>query len=187
MKEDKCMEIIEGIKTRRSVRKFADQPVEEETLREIVEAAAFAPSWKNTQTTRYLAIYNDEKKKEIADTCVCGFLGNQRIISQAPVLVLELTVDKRSGFERDGSFTNSKGTHWQSFDAGAAAEAFCLAAHEKGLGTVIMGIYDEEKLMKAAAIPEGQLVSSMIALGYPAETPNAPKRKTAEELLTLMK
>lgn len=178
------MDTIECIKTRRSVRKYTEQPVTKETLEEIVEVAAYAPSWKNSQTSRYLAIMNPEKKKELAENCVMDFEGNKRIIENAPVLVLLLTVDKRSGYERGGSFTTSKGTHWQSFDAGIASEAFCLAAHEKGLGTVVMGIYDEEKVKAAVHVPESQSVSAMIALGYPAEEPVTPRRKQVEELLS---
>ena len=142
------MELIKGIKERRSTRKFTDQAVSEEEIREIVSAAAYAPSWKNTQTAHYIAIINQAKKQEIADTCVMGFAGNQRIIGQAPVLIVETTVNERSGYERDGSFSTSKGTHWQSYDAGLAGEAFCLAAWEKGLGTVIMGIFEEAKVKK---------------------------------------
>lgn len=139
------MELVKGIKERRSTRKFTDQAVSEDDIREIVATAAYAPSWKNTQTSRYIAVVNPEKKQEIADTCVMGFAGNQRIIGEAPVLIVETTVNERSGYERDGSFSTSKGTHWQSYDAGLAGEAFCLAAWEKGLGTVIMGIFEEKK------------------------------------------
>ena len=142
------MELVKGIKERRSTRKFTDQAVSEDDIREIVATAAYAPSWKNTQTSRYIAVVNPEKKQEIADTCVMGFAGNQRIIGEAPVLIVETTVNERSGYERDGSFSTSKGTHWQSYDAGLAGEAFCLAAWEKGLGTVIMGIFEEEKYQK---------------------------------------
>ena len=90
------MELIKGIKERRSTRKFTDQAVSEEEIREIVSAAAYAPSWKNTQTAHYIAIINQAKKQEIADTCVMGFAGNQRIIGQAPVLIVETTVNERS-------------------------------------------------------------------------------------------
>ena len=54
--------------------------------------------------SHYIAIINQAKKQEIADTCVMGFAGNQRIIGQAPVLIVETTVNERSGYERDGSF-----------------------------------------------------------------------------------
>ena len=96
------------------------------------------------------------------------------------------TVNSRSGYERDGSFSTSKETHWQSFDAGIATQTFCLAAHEAGLGTVIMGIYDEKKVIDALNIPEGQSVSALVALGYPAENPEAPKRKGTEQLLSFI-
>ena len=89
------MELIKGIKERRSTRKFTDQAVSEEEIRAIVSAAAYAPSWKNTQTAHYIAIINQAKKQEIADTCVMGFAGNQRIIGQAPVLIVETTVNER--------------------------------------------------------------------------------------------
>lgn len=181
------MELIKGIKERRSTRKFTDQAVSEEEIRAIVSAASYAPSWKNTQTAHYIAIINQAKKQEIADTCVMGFAGNQRIIGQAPVLIVETTVNERSGYERDGSFSTSKGTHWQSYDAGLAGEAFCLAAWEKGLGTVIMGIFEEAKVKEALQIPETESVSALIALGYPEEVPEAPKRKGTELLLKFVK
>ena len=95
------------------------------------------------------------------------------------------TVNSRSGYERDGSFTTSKGTHWQSFDAGIAAQTFCLAAHEAGIATVIMGIFDEEKVKEVIDVPDGQSVSALVAIGYADDEPEAPRRKSAEELLTV--
>lgn len=100
-------------------------------------------------------------------------------------MVVVTTINNRSGYERDGSATTSKGTHWQSFDAGIATQTFCLAAHEAGLGTVIMGIFDENKVAEVIGLPEGQSVSALVAIGYPAEEPAAPKRKSAEDLLTI--
>jgi hypothetical protein len=55
-------------------------------------------------------------------------------------------VTGRCGYERDGSFSTPKGDRWEMFDAGIAAQTFCLAAHEMGLGTVIMGVFDENKV-----------------------------------------
>ncbi len=179
------MNAVDMLKERRSVRKFTDQPVAEETLKEIIEMAAFAPSWKNTQTTRYIAVYDQAIKDKIANECIMGFEGNKRTIDGAPVLIVETTVDKRSGYERDGSFSTSKENHWQSFDAGIACQTFCLAAHEVGLATVIMGIFDEAKVIEAVGVPEGQSVSALIALGYADEEPKMPPRKTVEDLLTI--
>lgn len=180
------MQTIECIKTRRSIRSFKEQAVSHELIREVIEAAAYAPSWKNTQTARYIIVENRKVIEQLADDCVLGFEYNSKTMKAAPALVLLTCVKGRCGFERDGSPTTSKGDRWEMFDAGIAAQTFCLAAHEKGLGTVIMGIFDEEKAAKAAAIPEGQSLSAIIAIGYPDCEPTAPKRKTADELLTFI-
>ena len=70
------------------------------------------------------------------------------------------------------------------FDAGIAAEAFCLAAYEQGLGTVIMGIFDEEKASSYLELSEDRELAALIPIGYPAESPVAPRRKPVEELLS---
>lgn len=178
------MEALECIKTRRSVRKFADRPVGRDVIEQAVAAAAYAPSWKNTQVARYIVVTDAQKKQKLADECMLGFAFNQKTASQAPALVLVTMVTGRSGFERDGSFSTTQGTHWQSFDAGIATQTFCLAAHDLGLGTVIMGIFDENKVAEAVGLPEGQQVAAILALGYPAEAPACPKRKDVETLVS---
>ena len=72
------MEALECIKTRRSIRKFTEQPVTEDEVRQVVEAAAFAPSWKNTQIARYIVVTDKEKKDKLADDCMLGFAYNQK-------------------------------------------------------------------------------------------------------------
>lgn len=181
------MNVIQGIQERRSIRKFKDIPVPHEVIEEIVAAASFAPSWKNTQTARYIVV---EQKKQIqtiaSDAYMAGFSYNVKTVAGAPVLVILTTVKGRSGYERDGSFSTPKKDKWEVFDAGIAAQTFCLAAHEKGLGTVIMGIFDEEKIAKLIGLPEGQEIAALIPMGYPDVTPEAPKRKAVSELLTFL-
>ncbi len=179
------MNSVDCIKTRRSIRKFESREVSADTLAELVNIAAYAPSWKNSQTTRYIAVFDKELKERLANECVMGFEYNIGTANAAPCIVVVTTVNGRSGYERDGSATTSKGSHWQSFDAGIATQTFCLVAHENGLATVIMGIFDEAKVAEVISVPEGQSVSALIALGYAAEGPQAPKRKSADELLTI--
>lgn len=173
----------ECIRGRRSIRNYQDTPVDHALLNEIVETASFAPSWKHTQIARYIAV-EGELKNRIAKECTEMFPGNGAIIANAPMLIVLTYVKGRSGYERDGSFTTPKGASWQMFDAGIAAQSFCLAAYEKGLGTVIMGIFDEAKLASLLAIPETQEIAALISIGYPAEEPAAPRRKSVEDLLT---
>ena len=178
------MEAIECIKTRRSIRKFTEEAVSHEVMEEIVGVAAYAPSWKNTQVARYIVIEDADKKSAIAKDCVLGFEYNSKTIEGAPALVVVTMVKNRSGYERDGSYTTSKEDRWEMFDAGIATQTFCLAAHEKGLGTVIMGIFDEAKIEEVIDIPEGQQVAALIAIGHPAIAPEAPKRKEVSELVS---
>ena len=69
------------------------------------------------------------------------------------------------------------------FDVGAACQTFCLAAKDKGLGTVIMGIFDEDKITELLNIPEDRELAALIAVGWPDIEPEATKRKTVEDLL----
>lgn len=175
----------ECIMTRRSIRQFSDKPVDEAVLRDIIETASFSPSWKNTQITRYVAIKGELKAKVAAECCALH-ANNGRIINDAAMLIAITIIKGRCGFERDGSFTTKKGASWQMFDAGIASQSFCLAAHEQGLGTVIMGIFDEDKVAELIDMPEEREMVALIALGYPNEEPVAPKRKTVDDLLTIM-
>ncbi|MBE9487716.1 MAG: nitroreductase family protein [Bacteroidetes bacterium] len=178
------MDFNQCIKERRSIRNFTSQKVEHEKLERIIELARFSPSWKNSQTVRYIFVEDEQLKDKIANECVSGFVNNSNTIKKAPLLVVIATIKSRCGYERDGSFTTSKGDGWEMFDAGIATQTFCLASHSENLGTVVMGIFDEEKLGEAISLPENQKVSAIIALGYPTEPVNTPKRKEVSELIT---
>ena len=182
------MEALTCIKERRSIRSFQSEAVDHATVSEIVAAAAYAPSWKNTQITRYTVIEDQQIKEKIASECVLGFAYNAKTIMNAPQLVVASYVKGRSGFEKDGSYTTGKEDRWQNFDTGIAVQTFCLAAHDKGIGTVILGIFDDEKVAEAINLPEGQTVAALIPMGYPldAEAPAAPKRKEADELVSYL-
>lgn len=167
---------------RRSIRQFTDQPVSHDLLEQIVETASYAPSWKHTQIVRYIAVEGETKDKLAA--CTSTFPGNGKIMANAPMIIAVTIIKGRSGFERDGSYTTERGDSWQMFDAGVASEAFCLAAYEQGLGTVIMGIFDQKEASELLQIPDDRELIALIPIGYPAESPTAPRRKSVEDLLS---
>ncbi|MCI7596882.1 MAG: nitroreductase family protein [Lachnospiraceae bacterium] len=173
----------ECILTRRSVRKFKDTPVDHAILEGIIETASYSPSWKHTQITRYIAI-EGELKDRIARECFDAWPNNGTITASAPMLVALCMVKNRSGFERDGSYSTWREGSWQMFDVGIASQTFALACHEQGLGTVVLGIFDQKRLSNLLDIPEGQELVALMPVGYPAEEPKAPKRKSVEELLS---
>lgn len=175
------MNVTECIKTRRSIRRFKPDSVDHSIIDSVVSSASYSPSLKNTQITRYIAVEDPAVLSEIADKYTPDY--NSKIIRQSPVLIAVTFVKGRCGFERDGSFTTKKKDRWQMFDAGAACQTFCLAAWDKGLGTVIMGVFDEDGITDLLGIPKDQELGTLIALGYPDIEPEAPKRKTVEQLL----
>ena len=171
------MNAKECLETRRSIRKYKSDPIPVDVINEIVETAKYAPSWKNTQIARYHVITNPSLKETIANTCVCGFTFNTKTLLQAPAIVIVSYVTGRCGYERDGSFTTNKGDRWEMFNAGIAAQTFCLAAHDKGVGTCIMGIFDDEKIKKVLNLPENQTVGAVIAAGYPGNARSTGKKR----------
>lgn len=172
------------ILTRRSVRQFTSQPVSREALEGIVSLAAYAPSWKNTQISRYIAIEDEQARRVISERFCPPGTNNPFIISSCPVLIAQTFIKGRSGFERDGSFTTDRGEGWQYYDCGIAAQTFCLAAHDLGLSTVIMGVFDRKGLQEYLQIPEDQELMALIALGRPDAEPQAPQRKDTGVLLS---
>lgn len=180
------MEALKCIETRRSIRKFKDEALDHELLEAVVKEASFAPSWKNSQVVRYVVVENQEIKSKIANDAVLGFTYNTGTIEKAAALVVVTMIHGRSGFEKDGSYTTSKEDRWEMFDAGIATQTFCLAAHEKGIGSVIMGIFDEDKVAELISLEEGRKVAALIAVGYPDEEPAQPKRKEVGELVRFL-
>lgn len=176
------MKAIDCIVGRRSIRKFKNEKIDHSLLESIISTASFSPSWKNTQITRYIAIEDTSIIQKIADDFTPEF--NANIVRQVSTLIAVTFIKGRCGFERDGSFSTKKGDRWQMFDVGAACQTFCLAAHEAGLGTVIMGIWDEDGITELFDIPETQELAALIAIGYPDISPEAPRRKSVEDLLT---
>lgn len=173
----------ECIKGRRSVRQFTEQPVDRELLSEIVETASYYPSWKHTQIVRFVAV-EGEKKERLAKECTDMWPNNGKIMESAPMVMAVTIIKNRSGFERDGSFSTSKGDRWQMYDAGIASQTLCLAAHESGIASVILGLFDDGKVADILELPEDREVAALIPMGYAAEEPAAPRRKPVEEILS---
>lgn len=178
------MELAEGLKTRRSVRRFTDELVDHALFEEIIDLAKTAPSWKNTQTVRYVLVQNEDVIKNICENCVLGFEYNAKTLSKCKNLVILTQVNGRCGYEKDGSFSTGKGTGWEMFDAGVAAMSFSLAAYEKGIGSCIMGVFDDAKVAQAIGLEEGKSVVAVIPIGVPKFAPDPTPRKETADLVS---
>lgn len=155
-----------------------------EVIEEIIEAARFAPSWKNTQVAGYVLVETPDLKGKIASgEYSFGFTYNRKALMNAPQIMI-LTYKKGiSGFEKDGSYSTPKDEFWEAFDCGAAAQTFCLLAHERGIGTVIQGYFDDAKLAELLELPIDIGVGAVIPMGYIGEKNTAPRRKDVSELI----
>ena len=185
-RKETIMDAIQCLISRRSVREYKDTPLSRQDIENVVEISQMASCWENTQPIRYVAVLDKELKDKIAEECTKKFPWNTENIHEAPALVILCAVKGLSGYEPDGTPSTSKGTHWQSFDAGVAAAHFCLAANALELGTLIMGRYDEGKIKEILRLPDEYDVSAIIAIGYPAVIPAANERKPLKEVLAFL-
>ena len=172
------MELQTCIEQRRSVRKYKNQSVPRELIREIIKAATFALSWKNSQVSRYY-VAEGNAKKELA-----SYLGefNGRNVQDAPVLIVSTVVNKRSGFTRAGEYETHLKDGFQYYDCGMQSMNLCLKAYELGLATLVMGIYDEAAIRKLFDIDESQIIVAVTAVGYADGETSMPKRKSVDDI-----
>lgn len=178
------MELVKAIKERRSIRRYLERPIEHEVIEEIIDAARYSPSWKNSQIVRYFVVEDKDMLKKLGTGEYCwGFDFNAKSLSRASAVLILCYIKNRSGFGKDGTFSTKKGNFWEAFDCGIAAQTFCLLAHEKGIGTVIQGYFDEKRLAELLELPENMGIGAVIPMGYRAEENAVPPRKEVSELL----
>ena len=174
------MEFTKLLEERRSIRAFApEKHVTAEQIQEIVQAAIQAPSWKNSQTTRYYALVTPEKVEEFSAKCLPEF--NQKS-SKGAALVVTAFVKDRSGFTQDGTPDNEVGNGWGYYDCGLHDMNLLLEAANQGLSTLVMGLRDADKLREAFDIPKEESIVSVISVGYSDVDPDRPTRKSVEEI-----
>ena len=167
-------EFLKLCRARRSVRQFADRPVEREKIELCLEAARRAPSADNMQPWRFIVFDDPEKKTKLGETVFTGVFAASKRFGAAPVLVCllikeHLLVNKLAGAVQ--------GTQWQLVDAGIGGEHFALAAAEQGLGTCWIGWYDGRALIKHLGLRgKGYRPVALIALGYPAADVSTSER-----------
>ena len=177
------MSFLSLITQRQSVRKYATRPVEPEKLERCFEAARLAPSASNTQPWHFIVVDKEPLRTEVANATFSELVKFNRFALQAPVIVV-LLLEKPRMLNRFAMLLKNK--EWRLIDIGITAEHFCLQAAEEGLGTCMMGWFDEPKLKKLLSIPADKMVGLVITLGYAeAGYPLRKKtRKPVEELVS---
>ncbi len=179
------METLEAIRTRRSVRRFSDRPVEQEKLQAVLEAIRQAPSWANMQCWRFVVVQDPDVRRRISELSYVeaffapkGYKTNpaQQALADAPVVIVACGEPTLSG--------DLRGQQYYMTDVGIATQNLMLAAHAQGLGSVFVGVFDEEQVGDLLNIPPGVRIIGLFPLGYPLEEVKASTpRKPLEEIV----
>ena len=174
------MEFKNLIDARRSVRKYVASEIFEAEVEEIVGEALNAPSWRNTEVTRYYAAVSAEAKGWLWDEALPSF--NMASTANAAALVAVTFRKGESGY-MGTTAANELGEMWGAYDCGLASAYFVLAAKNHGWDSLILGIRDAEKIKAIMGIPDDEVVTAVIALGKAAGTAAKPPRKPLGEVV----
>jgi nitroreductase len=168
------LDVMEAIKGRRSVRRFKSDPVREEDLQKILDAARWAPSAGNMQPLELVVVKDEEVKQRLAIAAL-----DQPFIAEAPVVIV-VCANVPSTTTRYGH----RGVRlYVVQDTAAAAQKIHLAAYSLGYSTCWIGAYDDEEVAKVIKVPESVRPLAIIPLGRPAEEPGPPSRLPLDEIV----
>ena len=164
------MEFYELIRTRYSVRAYHSTPIEEDKLRLILEAAAFAPTAANRQSFQLVIIKTAGKEEQLKAVYPNPWF------TQAPLVVCACGLPQQNWVRRDGK-------NYVDVDVAIMMDHLILAATNEGLGTCWIGAFDPNPLRKLLNLPLDVEPIALTPLGYPADQPAPKRRKPVSELV----
>ncbi|MEM2866184.1 MAG: nitroreductase family protein [Candidatus Hadarchaeales archaeon] len=167
------MDTLEAIRKRRSVRSFKSDPVPEEDLKKILEAASWAPSAGNCQPLELVVVRDPRVKEEVMEAAF-----GQPFVGEAPVVVVVC-----AEVERTTSRYGERGELFYVQDTAAATQNILLAATSLGYGTCWVGAFSEREVAKALHLPHGVRPMAIVPIGKSAESSEAPPRRPLEEIV----
>jgi nitroreductase len=177
-------EMFELIISRQSDRGYSDAPIEKDKLHRILEAGRMAPSACNAQPWKFIVITDPLLRDKIAIAAAAGLIGINKFVSQAPVLVIVVR-EKKNLTSKIGA--TIKDRDYSLIDIGIASENICLQAKAEGLGSCIIGWFDERLVKKLLGIPGSKRIELIITLGYSTKAHRQKIRKSAELIISYNK
>lgn len=174
------MTFLELAKTRQSTRSYAPTPVDRQKIDRCLEAARLAPSACNSQPWKFVVVDDPQLKQAVANETFSKIMTFNNFTTQAPVLVA-IVRESSKPFARFGAVVKNK--DFSMMDIAIAAEHFCLQATQEGLGTCMLGWFDEPAVKKLLRIPAKKRVPLVITLGYPdPDELREKQRKTIQQI-----
>ena len=172
------MDFYEVIRTRRSIRSYKPDPIPEEVLTRVLDAARIAPSGSNRQPWKFIVVKDEELKRRIAKAC-----HSQMFIAEAPVVIVAC------GYNIHYNRGEYMGDFSMLVDVSIAFTHLILAARAEGLGTCWIGSFNNEEIKRILGIPEEVNVVAITPLGYPKdeEFREPGPRKPLSEIMSVDK
>ena len=175
------MEFSELLKRRQSVRHYQKRPVARELLDKLIEAVRLAPSASNAQPWKLVVVNDPALVERVAQAAFSKTISFNKFALEAPVIVV-FAIEKTGFITQVGAALKKR--PFSLIDIGIAVAHFCLQATELGLGTCILGWFDETKIKRLLGIPRGTRIGLLVTLGYAA--PDYPLREKSRRSPGLM-
>ncbi len=164
------MQVDEAIKNRRSVRAYKSDPIPEQSLRKVLEAARLAPSAHNDQDWKFIVVKDLKKRKQLAQAA-----NSQSFIAEAPVIMVAVALNPERVMSCE--------VPAYAVNLTIAVDHMTLQACEQGLGTCWIGAFSQEEVKKVLNIPDQYKVVALLPLGFPSDSPRPKTRKSLEEII----
>ncbi|WP_291572531.1 nitroreductase family protein [Clostridium sp. UBA4548] len=174
--------MIKEIEMRRSIRKYADKPVEDEKINGVLESGRLAPSGNNTQPWRYIVVRSEKMRQNVMEAS-----HNQKWMLTAPVFIV-CVADIRCRIKEGIDVyldDNSPDDEVKRIirDTSISAGYMLLQANNSGLGACWVAEFTQEEIRPVLNIPSDKYVVGVITIGYPDETPKPRPRKKLEDIV----
>jgi nitroreductase len=176
--------MLEMIESRQSDRRYSNKPVEKEKLNRIIEAGRMSPSACNAQPWKFVVVTDPPVLKKLAEAASAKLLNMNRFLVQAPVMIV-VVKERPNVTSRVGGTIKDK--DYSLIDIGIASGNICLQAKAEGLGSCMIGWFDEARVKKILGIPGKRRVELIITIGYSLSEYRTKKRKPLEEVVSYNK
>ncbi|NMD17173.1 MAG: NAD(P)H nitroreductase [Synergistaceae bacterium] len=174
------MAFLELARKRKSVRSYRGDPVPREVIDRCLEAARLAPSACNSQPWSFVVVDTPQRRREFVEAAYSGLHFINSFAKEAPVHIAVIR-ERAKATARWGGL--AKGVDFTLIDIGMACEHLVLQAAEEGVGSCIMGWFDQGAVKKILGLSRGARVDILVCLGYPKQQgPAVKQRKTLEEI-----
>ncbi|MBI2848343.1 MAG: nitroreductase family protein [Chloroflexi bacterium] len=164
------MSFLDLARKRYSVRAYKPDPVEDEKLQQVMEAARLAPTAANRQPFQFIVVRTKGREADL------GRIYSAPWFVQAPLVICAVGLPGQCWVRRDGRA-------YLDIDVGIAMDHLVMAATDLGLGTCWIGLLNRDATREILGIPPDAEPIAFTPLGYPADQPKEKKRKPLSELV----